>query len=80
MVKVCNEECGAGISREPVRAAVDAVAVGGSGPGGVVGDVGEQVEPGEHSEGEPLRGVGNEVAVDVANRGRTWKVRARVPM
>ena len=54
--------------------------VEGGGPGGVEGDVGEQVEPGGRSEGEPLRGVGNEVAVDVANRWRSWKVRARVPM
>ena len=54
--------------------------VEGGGPDSVAGDVGEQVEPGERSEGEPLRGVGNEVAVDVANRGRTWKVRARVPV
>ena len=51
-----------------MRAAVDAVASGGSGPVGVAGGVGEQVEPAGRGGGEPLRGVGHEVAVDVGGQ------------
>ena len=58
--------------------AVDVEAVGGSGPGGVVGDVGEQVEPAGRSGEEPLRGVGHEVTVDVSGYQVDLKVQARI--